>query len=172
MFWGFTVTVQFLQGFTKICDFSTYILSTNKTTFTYPCGQYLLENYYEKFNITNYNKGKNKLNKQKQNKFSCYFKPSKFYPYKCCLINTPWLDLMNSIYIAHIWVILNLLWQEGHYFFSNKSLHDFSHSLLNHFMWAQSQRSLQHLGQIPSSLQLFFNVLNTDMKSTFCLLLV
>lgn len=50
---------------------------------------YLLENYYEKFNITNYNKGKNKLNKQKQKKFSCYFKPSKFYPYKCCLINTP-----------------------------------------------------------------------------------
>lgn len=107
MFWGFTVTVQFRQGFTKICDFSTYILSTNKTTFTYPCGQYLsVRNYYEEFNIILTFIVIGKLNKQKQKKKSCYFKPSKFYPYKCCLINTPWLDLMNSIYIAHIWVIL------------------------------------------------------------------
>lgn len=67
---------------------------------------YLLESYYEEFNIILTFIVIGKLNKQKQKKNSCYFKPSKFYPYKCCLINTPWLDLMNSIYIAHIWVIL------------------------------------------------------------------
>lgn len=50
---------------------------------------YLLENYYEEFNIILTFIVIGKLNKQKQKKKSCYFKPSKFYPYKCCLINTP-----------------------------------------------------------------------------------